>query len=132
LKDIYRDEGARAALTAFANKVMVGAEDSILTQTPEEWNLDNFFKHELSLGYYCPDLYKIVGNGTSIAVAYGKKSIGAMYYRTVLEQAKRLDCEVCEFPGSHYGLEVQAEDCAPVLIGLLKSLEEKKKAHAAA
>jgi hypothetical protein len=128
LEDIYCEKGVQPTMDAFVKKIMVGIDDGHKTQKPESWNPKNQFENEMNMRLYCPDLVKIVENGTSIAVGFGTKSEGAMYKRTVLEQGKRLGCEVCEFPGHHHGFETQAEDYAPILVGLLERLEEKRKA----
>ena len=128
LQDIYREKGVQPTMDAFVKKIMVGVDDGHKTQKPESWNPKNQFENEMNMGIYCPDLVKIVENGTSVAVGFGTKSEGAMYKRTVLEQGKRLGCEICEFPGHHHGFETQAEEFAPVLVGLLARLKKKREA----
>jgi hypothetical protein len=127
LQDIYREGGVQPTMDAFVQKIMVGMDDGLPRQKPENGNPINQFENEMNMGLYCPDLVKIVENRTSIAVGFGTKSEGAMYKKTVLEQAKRLCCEAVEFPGHHQGFETQAEEFAPVLVGLLARLEEKRK-----
>ena len=128
LQDIYRAGGVKPALDAFVKKIMVGMEDGLPRQRPEPGNPINQFENEMMMGWYCPDLVKIVENGTSVAVGFGTKSEGAMYKRTTIEQAKRLGCDAVEFPGHHQGFETQADEFAPVLVGLLGRMEEKRKA----
>ena len=127
LQDIYHDDGVAPAMEAFAKKVMVGMEDGPPRQQPERENPINQLENELLvMSLYCPDLDKIANNGTSVAVGFGTKSEGAMYKRTVLEQAKRLGCEAIEFPGHHQWFETQPEEFAPFLIAALGRLEEER------
>jgi pimeloyl-ACP methyl ester carboxylesterase len=127
LEDIYREGGVKPTMEAFVEKIMVGMEDGLPRQRPEPGNPINQFENEMAMGLYCPDLMKIKLNGTSVAVGFGTKSEGAMYKRTVLEQAKRLGCEAVEFPGHHQGFETQPDEYAPVLVALLKRLEAKRR-----
>jgi hypothetical protein len=127
LNDIYREGGVQPTMQAFTKKIMVGMEHGPPRQAPELWNPINQFENELHMGLYCPDLVKIVENMTSIAVGFGELSEGASYKRTVLEQAKRLGCEVVKFPGHHQGFETEPEKFAPVLVGLLERMEERRK-----
>lgn len=127
LQDIYREGGVKPTMEAFTKKIMVGMDDGLPTQKPEEGNPVNQFENEMMMGMYCPDLVKIVENMTSVAVAFGQKSEGAMYKRTVIEQAKRLGCEAVEFPGHHQGKETQPEEFAPILVALLERMEEKRR-----
>ena len=127
LQDIYREGGVKPTMEAFTRKIMVGMEIGPPTQAPESWNPVNQFENEMMLGMYCPDLVKIVENGTSVAVGFGSLSEGAFYRRTVLEQAKRLGCEAVEFPGHHQWFETMPEEFAPVLVALLDSMEERRR-----
>jgi pimeloyl-ACP methyl ester carboxylesterase len=126
LQDIYRERGIEPTMEAFA-KIMVGMDDGLPCQRPEPGNPINQIENEMMMGWYCPDLVKIVENRTSVAVAFGKKSGDASYKRTALEQAKRLGCEAVEVPGHHQGYETQPEEFAPVLVALLERLEEKRE-----
>ena len=127
LLDIYRQGGVKPTMDAFCERIMVGMEYGPPTQPPEPHNPVNQFENELMMGMYCPDLVKIVENGISIAVGYGTLSEGAMYKRTVLEQAKRLDCEVVEFPGHHQWFETMPEEFAPVLMALLQRMKDNRR-----
>jgi pimeloyl-ACP methyl ester carboxylesterase len=127
LQDIYREGGVTPTMDAFVKKIMVGMEDGLPLQRPEPGNPINQFENEMIMGFYCPDLMRLLENGTSVAVGFGKKSEGAIYKKTALEQAKRLGCEVVEFPGHHQGFESQPEEFAPVLVALLGRMEERRR-----
>jgi pimeloyl-ACP methyl ester carboxylesterase len=127
LQDIYREGGVKPTLEVFTAKIMVGMDDGLPRQKNEPGNPVNQFENEMMMGWYCPDLVKIVQNRTSVAVGFGTKSEGAMYKRTALEQAKRLGCEAVEFPGHHQGFETQAEEFAPVLLALLGRMDERRR-----
>jgi pimeloyl-ACP methyl ester carboxylesterase len=128
MRVIYRDHGPGPAMKAFVDKIMVGMDDGLPRLQPETHNVINQLEHESWMGSYCPDLVKIVDNGTSVAVGFGTKSGDAFYKRAALEQAKRLQCEKVEFPGHHQGFETQPTEFALVLLALLKRMEDKRKA----
>ncbi|KAG0646942.1 putative hydrolase [Hyphodiscus hymeniophilus] len=127
LYDIYREGGVTPTMDAFTKKIMVGMEHGPPRKAPEPHNPVNQFENEMMMGMYCPDLAKIVENGTSVAVGFGTLSEGAMYRRTVVEQAKRLGCEMMEFPGHHQWFETRPDEFAPVLLALLDRMEKKRK-----
>jgi pimeloyl-ACP methyl ester carboxylesterase len=129
MRVIYRNHGPGPTMKAFVDKIMVGMDDGLPLLQPEAHNVVNQLENESWMGSYCPDLVKIVDNGTSVAVGFGTKSAHAMFKRTVREQAKRLKCEKVEFPGHHQGFETQPAEFAPVLLALLKRMEDKRQAR---
>lgn len=128
LREIYLESGIKPAMEYFQKKVMVGMDIGPPTVPPGPENPINQFDNELMLmTFYCPDLVKIVQNHTSVAVGYGALSEGAMYRRTVFEQAKRLGCEAVEFPGHHQWFETVPEEFAPPLLALLVRMEDRRR-----
>jgi pimeloyl-ACP methyl ester carboxylesterase len=127
--EIYKKSGDAAAFKEFDKGFRGFGEEGVpLTTAAEPENGINFWENEFLVALsYCPDLRRIVENGTSVGVVAGKRSGDAWYSRTTIEQEKILGCLRMVVPGHHQGFEVETEVFAPALVDMLDKLERRRK-----
>ena len=126
LVEKYHEHGVEAAMKMFLD-ILVGYDDGVPRAQPEKWNQVNQLENECPwMGMYLPDLVTVKRHleeeGRMVTVAYGTKSLDAVYVKTGRKLAERLECAFVEFPGHHQGFECEPAAFAPVL---RKVLEEK-------
>ena len=135
LYDIYRREGAGAAIQAFMERT--GMDDEHLqdgsprTDQPPEveqmfarinGNLDYFFAHGLKpISFYVPDVEALRAGPTRIVIGVGERSAGQLAGRTALALAERLGAKPVVFPGDHNGYGIDPIAFAEILHATLRS-----------
>jgi len=120
----YQKHGVEAAMKMFMD-ILVGYDDGVPRAQPERWNQVNQLENECPwMAMYVPDLETVRKHleeeGRKVTVAYGVKSLDAVYVRTSRKLAERLGCAFVEFPGHHQGFECEPEVFAPVLKAVLE------------
>ena len=135
LYDIYRREGAGAAIQAFMERT--GMDDEHLqdgsprTDQPPEveqmfarinGNLDYFFAHGLKpISFYVPDVEALRAGPARIVIGVGERSAGQLAGRTALALAERLGAKPVVFPGDHNGYGIDPIAFAEILHATLRS-----------
>ena len=135
LYDIYRREGAGAAIQAFMERT--GMDDEHLqdgsprTDQPPEveqmfarinGNLDYFFAHGLKpISFYVPDVEALRAGPARIVIGVGERSAGQPAGRTALALAERLGAKPVVFPGDHNGYGIDPIAFAEILHATLRS-----------
>lgn len=111
LLELYRQQGAAAALQMFAASIGVHhhgkASNLGLPQESiriAEYNRESFFKHDAgAVGRYTLDIAALQAAPTRIVLAGGQEGREYFPYRCAAALADRLGTTVVEFPGSHAG-----------------------------
>lgn len=130
LHDVYRREGAEAAMAAFfaMNGLGEGAEQGDappeFAPTPEaaetfvrvSGNFEYWFAHGmLPLSRYRPDVEALRVGEPHVVVAIGEASVGQPIHAMGTALAAQLGSEPVPFPGDHFGFETHAEGFAKTL-----------------
>lgn len=116
----YRAEGVDAAMRTFSEAVFGDGEFR-----PREGaalaNAKRWLEHEL-VQYACMpfDADALSPHAGKILVGVGKDVPNAMPYRTAIETAKAIGCELIDFPGGHIGFVTHAEEFAATLVSALR------------
>jgi pimeloyl-ACP methyl ester carboxylesterase len=123
---VYKTQGHIAATTALQAEMMPAyAEERPLAEAREE-DMENFWKYEFVIfALYSPDLGRVVENGIDVVVGVGEGSGETFLKKVGKPLARRLGCEIVEFPGHHAGFENYAESFARKLVEVLKGMEAK-------
>lgn len=129
LMEVYETRGLEAAAAEFGEQ-LIGYDDEGVPETvpPPPENQRNFWENEFPvlLGF-CPNLWRIRENGTSVGVMRAVRCKEAFFARTPAEQAKILGLPgVMTVPGHHQGFEVETEAFVPCLLEMLADLEKRK------
>ena len=135
LYDVYRREGAGAAIQAFMERT--GMDDEHLqdgsprTDQPPEveqmfarinGNLDYFFAHGLKpISFYVPDVEALRDGPARIVIGVGERSAGQLAGHTALALAERLGAKPVVFPGDHNGYGIDPIAFAEILHATLRS-----------
>jgi len=120
----YQKHGVETAMEMVL-EILVGYDDGVPRAQPERWNQVNQLENETPwMAIYVPDLVTVKKHleeeGRSVTVAYGTKSLDAVYVRTAKKLAERLECAFVEFPGHHQGFECEPGAFEPVLREVLE------------
>ena len=111
LLDLYRQQGAAAALETFAASIGVRHRTkSCRLGLPQEsiriaeYNRESFFKHDAgAVGRYRLDMAALQAAPTRVVLAGGREGHEYFPYRCTAALAERLGTAVVAFPGGHAG-----------------------------